>query len=201
VRPHRTAGASNRRSAPVVIGLLVGLLVVALAACGIAPEDQANRIDPTDVPFGLLEEQATTTEVPEGRTTLVYLAAAERLVAVERSTSPDATLADLLEQVVAGPTETERALGITTVIPAGSVAAVDQRGGVAQVDLTAGFGDVRTDEQLLALGQIVYTLTEQPGIGGVAFSLEGEPVGVPLPDGSTQDGPVSRDDLASVAPR
>jgi spore germination protein GerM len=60
---------------------------------------------------------------------------------------------------------------------------------------------VRTDEQLLALGQLVFTLTDQPGIGGVEFSLEGEPVDVPLADGTTQDGPVSRDDLPEVAPR
>jgi spore germination protein GerM len=180
----------------ILLVLAAGALVV---ACGIEPEQEANRIDPTNVPFGLLDAEPTTT-VAEGRRALVYLVADERLIPVERSVSDDGTLAELLELVVSGPTDPERALGITSVVPTGSLATVDEGRGIAQVDLTAGFGDVRTDEQLLALGQIVFTLTQQPGIGGVEFSLEGEPVEVPLVDGELSDGPVSRDDLSSVAP-
>ncbi|MCB0958233.1 MAG: GerMN domain-containing protein [Acidimicrobiales bacterium] len=184
-------------SAAVVAAVLLG----AAASCGVPAEDEANRVDPASVPFGLLEDATTTTVADAGTEATIYLAARDRLVAVDRTVADDASLADLLEQVVAGPTEVERTLGITSAVPAGTVASVGQARGTARVDLTEAFGDVRSDEQFLALGQLVYTLTGQPGIGGVEFTLEGEPVSVPLPDGTATAQPVSRDDFSTVAPR
>lgn len=179
---------------------LVAGLGAAVAACGVGTQDEARRVDPAVVPFGLLEAGTTTTVVDEGEPAAVFLVADDRLVEVARVAPDDASLADLLELVVAGPTDGERTLGITTAVPAGAVASADASRGVAQVDLTEAFGDVRSDEQLLALGQLVYTLTQQPGIGGVSFTLDGEPVAVPLPDGTEVSGAISRDDLAAVAP-
>lgn len=183
---------------------LVATLAVALAAvlvgCGIATEPDADRIEPSDVPFGLLEANPTTTEVAAGRTASVYLLAEDRLVAVDRSVPDEAELADLVELLVTGPTEVERSLGITTAVPPGAVAAVSSGGGAAQVELATSFGDIRSGDQILALGQIVYTLTNQPGIGGVEFTLDGTPVEVPLADGSRSDGPLSRDDFEALAP-
>ncbi|HWJ97478.1 MAG TPA: GerMN domain-containing protein, partial [Acidimicrobiales bacterium] len=69
------------------------------------------------------------------------------------------------------------------------------------VDLSSSFGDIRSGDQILALGQIVYTLTGQPGIGGVRFTVEGEDVTVPLTDGTLSDDPLSRDDFKAIAPR
>ncbi len=189
---------SRRPSRPLAVLALAVALVA--GACGIAPQDEATRVDPASVPFGLLEGETSTTVADAGTAAVVYLSARDRLIAVDRTVADDADLADLLELVVAGPNEDERSLGITTAVPAGTVASADASRGVALVDLTEAFGDVRSDEQFLALGQVVYTLTGQPGIGGVQFTLEGEPVSVPLPDGSTTAEPVSRDDFASVAP-
>ncbi len=191
---------SRARALAVAVACLAAL-APALGACGVATQDRAVRVDPAEVPFGLLEAATTTTVVDEGRPEVVFLVADDRLVAVDRRAGDDASLADLLELVVAGPSDTERTLGITTAVPAGAVASAEAERGVAQVDLTEAFGDVRSDEQLLALGQLVYTLTQQPGIGGVSFTLDGEPVAVPLPDGTEVRGAVSRDDLELVAPR
>jgi spore germination protein GerM len=175
--------------------------VSAMAGCGVSSQGRATRIEPEDVPFGLLEDQPTTTVVEEGKTATMYLLSADRLVAVDRSVPTDAGLDDLLGEVIAGPTEVEQGLGITTAVPAGTIASVDTSRGVAEVDLTASFGDVRSREQILALGQIVYTLTGQPGIGGVRFTVEGKDVTVPLSDGSLSDDPLSRDDFKAVAPK
>lgn len=191
-RAHRT-----RRAVAAVFG---GVLLVVVASCGIPAERDANRIAPADVPFGLLDEETTTTVVAQGRTTSVYLLTKDRLAAVDRSLSEDADLADLLELVVAGPTKVERRIGLTSAVPSGTVATVKTSRGIAKVDLNAAFGDIRSSDQLLALGQIVYTLTGQPGIGGVSFSLEGKPVKVPLADGTTSAEPLSRDDFAALAP-
>lgn len=190
-RPLRTAGAA----------LLVALLAAwALAACGVTSQDTATRIDPDDVPFGLLDDQPTTTVVTAGKTTTVYLLSEDRLIPVERSVASDASLGDLLRQVTAGPTEVEQTLGITSAVPSGSVASVDASRGIAEVDLASSFGDIRSGDQILALGQIVYTLTGQPGIGGVRFTVEGEDVTVPLSDGRPSDEALSRDDFKAIAP-
>jgi spore germination protein GerM len=179
--------------------VLVAVLVLA-GGCGIDAQGEADRVAPADVPFGLLEEQPTTTETVSDRTENVYLVADDRVVAIERSVPDDVGLSDLLELVVDGPSDTERALGITTAVPEGAVASVSSGRGLAEVDLTAAFGEIRGADQLVALAQIVYTLTAQPGIGGVIFTLDGQDVQVPLGDGTVGVEALTRDDLRSLAP-
>lgn len=196
-----TVPRRHRRPVRALAAALAALaLAAALAACGVAAEPEAHRIEPGDVPFGLLDDEATTTVVEEGRTSEVYLVSTDRLVAVDRSIAGDAELADLLEQVIAGPTEVEQSLGITTAVPAGTLANVDSSRGVATVDLNASFGDIRSGEQIFALGQIVYTLTGQPGIGAVRFTVDGQEIAIPLADGTLTDGPLSRDDFTAIEP-
>lgn len=180
---------------------LAGAVALGVGACGISSQDEAERIDPKTVPFDLLDEGTTTTKPADaGRRTTVYLLSKDRMVPVERTVPTDADLGDLLEQLVAGPSKQERSLGITSAVTAGTIGSVSAKRGVAEVDLTSSFGDVRPADQLFALAQIVYTLTGQPGIGAVQFSVEGDRVDVPLADGTRTDGPLARDDLASVAP-
>lgn len=183
-----------------VVGAAVAGSVALLAGCGVGAERNANRIEPEQVPFGLLEPEPTTTEAQAGRPVTVYLLTGDRLLAVERTLPTDGTLGDLLELVVTGPTDAERALGITSAVPEGTIRSVRTRRGVAQVDLAKAFGDLRSGDQILALGQIVYGLTAQPGIGSVSFSLDGDPIDVPRTDGTASDQPLSRDDFAALAP-
>lgn len=194
------SGALARRRAWLVVIVAVAAMAVALGSCGVSSQGQATRIEPEDVPFGLLDDQTTTTSVEAGRAATVYLRTADRLVAIDRSVPADAGLEDLLQQVIAGPTEVEESLGITSAVPAGTIASVDTGGGIAEVDLASSFGDIRSRDQILALGQIVYTLTGQPGIGGVRFTVEGEDVTVPLSDDTSSDEPLTRDDFDAVAP-
>ena len=188
------AGSRDRR----VVAALVGSSL--LAACGVSSQGDATRIEPEDVPFGLLEDEPTTTAVEAGRTTTVYLISEDRLVPVDRRVDDDAGLEELLRRIISGPTEVEQTLGITTAVPAGTLESVDTSRGIAEVDLAASFGELRGGEQILALGQIVYTLTGQPGIGGVRFTVEGKEVTLPLSDGAPNDDPLSRDDFAPIAP-
>jgi hypothetical protein len=178
--------------------LVLALAVVAMAGCGVAAESDANRVPPDAVPFGLLDDQVSTT-VAAGSTEQIYLVVNDRLVAVDRTLPVGGTPAELLGLVVDGPAAAEEELGITTAVPTGTIAAVDEDRGVAVVDLTAEFGDIRSADQPLALAQIVYTLTAQPGIGGVRFTLEGQDIEVPLPDGTSAET-LARDDLDDFAP-
>ena len=186
-----------RRVTGLLLLVVVGLVV---AACGVSSQSTATRIEPEDVPFGLLEDQPTTTAVAAGKDTEIFLVSEDRLIPVERSVAGDAGLEELLSQVITGPTEVEQTLGITSAVPAGSLASATTSRGIAEVDLTSSFGDIRSGDQILALGQIVYTLTGQPGIGGVRFTVNGEPVTVPLSDGEQSDDPLSRDDFDPIAP-
>lgn len=195
-----TAHRSPTRRPLVLVAVALLAVSAVLAACGVSPESKANKIAPKDVPFGLLDEDPTTTVVEAGRATNIYLLTKDRLVAVERSVPNSADLADLLGFVISGPTEVEQSLGITTAVPAGTLSSVDTSRGIAEVDLASSFGDIRSREQLLALGQIVYTLTGQPGIGGVRFTVEGKSVTVPLADGTLSTDPLSRDDFKALAP-
>jgi hypothetical protein len=65
--------------------------------------------------------------------------------------------------------------------------------------VTRGFISIGGGNQLLAVAQVLWTLTEFPGIDGVLFVLDGPLVAVPTDDGLT-DRPVDRADYAAVAP-
>ena len=186
------------RSAAFLLAVLLAAGV--LVGCGVSSQGSATRIAPEDVPFGLLKYLPTTTTVAAGKDAEVFFVSGDRLIAVDRSVAADADLEDLLGQVIAGPTEVEQTLGITTAVPAGSLTSVDTSRGIAEVELSSSFGDIRSGDQIMALGQIVYTLTGQPGIGGVRFTVNGEPVTVPLSDDEQSDDPLSRDDFAPIAP-
>ena len=181
---------------------IVAVVVLASVAvgCGVSAEPDANRIDPDSVPFGLLDVQSTTTEASTGEPVTIFLLSGDKLLEVPRTLPDDGALGDLLELVVTGPTPTEQGLGITSAVAPGTVASVGTERGVAEVDLTESFGEIGSADQLLALAQIVYVLTAQPGIGSVAFSLEGEPIEVPRTDGTASDQPLTRDDFAALAP-
>ncbi len=71
-------------------------------------------------------------------------------------------------------------------------------GGIARVDLGPAVSALPGGEQLLAVAQIVCTLTGRPGVGQVSFTLEGASLAVPKGDGSLVTSPVARDDYASL---
>jgi spore germination protein GerM len=78
----------------------------------------------------------------------------------------------------------------------------DDGSGVATIELSPGFFEqVPPQDQLLAIGQIVLTVTEVGGIGQVLFTQGGNPLGVPRgPSGGLSDGkePLSRRDYQEL---
>lgn len=188
--------------------LLAVSVVVALAGgCGIPTDDEPTLADRDDVPFGLLDDEApatssttsTTTRAGRGREVSVCFFFGPRLVEVTRPAPADTTgLASVLAVVTAadegaGGPELSTALADETVVESVTVS-----GGVAEVDLGTLFADAGATEQRRMVAQLVCTLTAQPGIGSVAFSLAGGPVEVPVGSGSLTDQPVSRDDYAEL---
>jgi len=104
----------------------------------------------------------------------VYFLRGEQLAPVTR---PGVTPTDAMQQLVAGPTRAEIALGFRTYLPRGTrLRSVKVSHRVATVDLDARFGSVRgAGGRLAGLSQIVRTLTRRPGTAAVRLLVNGKP--------------------------
>ena len=123
----------------------------------------------------------------------------ERGVARPVAASP--ALSDVLAALAAGPSRDEQRLGLTSALPPNQVASARRTRDTAEVDLRASFADVRSRDQMFAIGQLVFTITERPGIGRVVFTLAGDSIEIPRGDGSLTTDPLTRDDYEQIAPR
>jgi spore germination protein GerM len=189
-----------KRIAALVVS---GLLVTAVAGCGVPTHESATKVESENVPFELLDrDRGLPTGAEAGAEDVVlYFVRDGRLVRATRplpmSPTPGRVLASLRE----GPTRAESSSGVRSALPAqSSVRSVSLAGGTATVDLARRFTTLSSSDQLLALAQIVYTLTARPGIGQVRFTLQGESTEVPRANGSLTSNRVSRDDYAPLAP-
>lgn len=180
------------------------LAALATVSCGVPVEDRAEVVD--EVPFGLLEASPTEpAEAPNpavGPVVQLYFVdqSGQSLVPVQRNVG-EATLPAVVEALANGPTRAERRQGLRTALPReDAVATVGLVGGVAGVDLTEQFTRLDGPTQRLAIAQTVLTLTARPGVGRVAFSLQGQPIDVPRGDGTLVQGSVSRDSYRELFP-
>lgn len=85
-------------------------------------------------------------------------------------------VAHAVRLLLAGPSEAEQRLGYTTEIPTGTrLRGVRIHGDVATVDLTRELEEGGGSSSMLArVYQIVYTVTEFPGVRAVQILLDGE---------------------------
>lgn len=182
--------------------LLVLLLAfVAVAGCGVSAEKAPTVANDESVPFGLLSPNAPTlvppATAPTSEPVTLYFISGDRLVAVERRLDPPVSLTAVVAALAEPPLDQGAVLRSATGPPFG-VAQTKLSAGVVQVDLLPSVASLGGDAQLLAIAQLVCTLTGRPGIGQVGFTLAGAPVDVPRGDGTLTSSAVSRDDYASL---
>ena len=173
---------------------LAGAALLALVTlyCGVPTDSEPRAIPDDRVPFGLLDP-APAPATPAAVT--VFLVAENRLIPVPRDVPAPATPEKAVQALAAGASRQEAARGVRTAIPAASgVPAVVVDGGQARVDLPAAFLPAGTEDQILAVAQLVYTVTAFPGFESVAFSAP-----VPADEGTVRDRAVRRSDFSSVA--
>lgn len=186
-----------------VAGLVAALLVV---GCGVPAEDEARRAAPDQVPEELLRPSTTvppttTTVTAPFEVTLYFVDADGRLVEVERSLETSPSLDDLVRLLLDEPAASEEAGPVRTALAGGAdpvVRSVSLDRGVAVVDLSDPFRMLPPGDQVLGVAQIVYTVTGRSGVGRASFTLGGQPVEVPIGDGSLTGEPVARDDYANL---
>jgi hypothetical protein len=189
------------------VGLALSVAALVAAACGIPTASSPTPIARSDVPYRLLDPPTTTTTSPGtnpavGVAEQIFLVAPDgHLVAATREVAVPATPSQVLGALLAGPTATESAAGIQSFLTGTGVqATVTESGAVAAVHFSVNPIQVVGPDQTLAIAQVVYTVTQQPGITGVTFEIGGKPIEVPTAAGAQVPGPVGRADYLPQAP-
>lgn len=171
-----------------------------LAGCGIGPQADpvvVNLPPQTAVPV----PTAVVTDVP--LSVQVYLLQGSHLFRVTRTVPPGPGMAPTLAAISAPLSPDEQAQGLRSALPAsvhplrGSITGGD----IARVQVPPGFDRLPVQEQINALGQLVFTITADTLATSVQLVEGGKPVSVPDASGELLDRPVTRGDYAELAPR
>jgi hypothetical protein len=178
-----------RRAAVLVSAMAMALF----ASCGV-PDEVARPVDRDELPANLTEPPTTTPTTDGGQVAVatVHWIRGRELVgeSVLFEAGPDTErLLALLERGPAG--EDDR---VRSAVSDEAIASVTVRDGTAVVELA----EVTGPDQVLAIGQLVLTLTSLPEIDQVRVQRDGEPVEVPLPDGTLVSRPLQAQDYSSL---
>lgn len=178
---------------------LSACVLVIVAGCGFPAERHASPIPQDDLPAGLRSGVTATTAPSSTEPATIWFVADNRLVAVRHGVEAPASVTTVTNELLIGPSAAERDRGLRSGLPDPTVVVgTELARGTAQVQLAPSFAEISPEDQVLAVGQLVLTLTNLPGIGGVQFTLDGTPVAVPLPSGVSSDAPVFRDDFIAL---
>jgi spore germination protein GerM len=172
------------------------MVVALLVSCGVPSDPTAHLVPQGAVPDAL-DPSATLPLVPaqRQRTINLWFVRDDQLVRV-RHTVPASTSPEMvIDALLAGPADVERRDSLRSAIPdSAAIEGVTFSRGEAHVGLSEGFAEIPAADQLLAVSQLVLTLTDMRGVGAVNFNVDGAPTSVPLPGGGSSSEPVSRDD-------
>jgi spore germination protein GerM len=178
----------NRTTYTVLFSLI---LTIGTSACSVNSGSEFIEIDQREIPFDLSapETTAPTTTVPIAAQTTVagavyetvnlYFIKNNQLFNVQLEIGGPTNPQNVFAALIAGLPDPAHS-NMTTLLPSNLTAIIDVQGGVANINLQSGILDaLTTSQQRLAIAQISLTLTSQPGIGQVTFSVNGKPIGVP----------------------
>ena len=179
-----------RRRALRLLALAAGIVFIA-TACGISTDDEPRDIaDRGQAPIDTsLAASGAGASVGTAR---IYLLSPE-IDGQERTIEPVArnvtqTPQALLESLLGGPNAAELDQQLRTAIPAGTtLLATRTDDTVLLVDLSKEIEQVTGDVLIRAIGQIVFTALELPGVSAVRITVEGRAKQWPAANGVLQD--------------
>jgi spore germination protein GerM len=205
--------------------LIVVALMVVLVACGIPDNGQVSSIQDKDLrqlgdtipatststtPPTTIDPTTTSTTLVDTATTIaleevtLYFISGGQLKGYPRSLATPISTNTVLSALQEGKPSGDPGVGIRSAVPTREQALLkvtEDNSGVATIELPPGFFDqIPPEDQLLAIGQLVLTITEVGGIGQVLFVQGGLPTGVPRRSGGLTDGtePVARRDYQDL---
>ena len=189
---------------------VAAVLVAAATAggCGLPTDDEAEAIDPDDLPEtlrpGFTATTTTTVPAPLTESRSVYLLTnpqdIERtiVVEVERQVDRNATLGEVLDSLFGEATSTEESdAGYFNTLELFEILSATITDGVATVDIVHPSPEGEdsapsADELRFAAAQLVFTASAAEGVDGVRILLDGEEVSVPTSDADAEPGSVLR---------
>lgn len=187
--------------------LLSALLTVTLAVTATGCSGATPPGPPSSVP-GTTTVPATTVPAPGPVTAPIaikaYFAYHEKVQPAAR-TAPAGTKAVLraaLEALLAGPTASERAVGLSTAVPKGTrLRGVTLAANVAIIDFDSTFASGGgTLSMTDRLAQVVYTATQFPGVDAVTFKIDGKVIKTLGGEGIIVDRPRTRKSCEGETP-
>lgn len=184
-----------------LVAVLAVLAVTAGACGGLRAEERDHPLAAHEVPYDLLAGPTSTTNPPPPTTTTtlpwrtnLYYVAGSRIVQAPRQLREQPDVEQVLRLLLSGPADADLPLVRSALDVGDARLAGPASGGELTIELAPDFGARSPSEQILALGQLVWTVTEVPGVGRVVFRIDGTDLAVPLPNGQLAQGAVSRDD-------
>jgi spore germination protein GerM len=182
---------------------LVGWSCIAalvLGACGVPLQDEARPVPIDETPAGLRPPEAGGAPAVDERELIdLWFVRGDRLALVRRRVIAPVTAPVAIDALLAGPTDAEREQSLrSAIVDPEAVLDIALARGQATVSLSPEFSVIPASDQVLAIGQLVLTLTDQRGIGRLRFVVDGASVTVPLPNGRSREGLVSREDYLSL---
>lgn len=175
------------------------LSLAALAGCGVSAEDAPRQVTPPRGPYQAVTSPAPPATESGGLAEQLYYVRDDALVAVTRRVRTPSAPQAQIQLLLNGPTGTERNAGLTSALTGASViTGVRVAVGEATVDVAEGLAGSGRNDEVLAFGQIVCTLTSRPDVDRVSFLHEGQRLGVPRADGSLSFGPLTAADYTRM---
>ncbi|MGB1381560.1 MAG: GerMN domain-containing protein [Ilumatobacteraceae bacterium] len=158
-------------------------LALTSAGCGIRPDAA-----PRDIPVDDRSLPGAAAGVAGGDAR-IYLLTPTEPRQVRSVTRSSGTRNDLLAALVAGPTEDELSLQLSSALPAQlEVLSTRSVGSVLYIDLSPAIAELSGAGLTLAVAQIVFTATDLVGVDAVQLTVDGQRFPWPRGDGATTTG-------------
>lgn len=185
----------------IAVAALIVSSIALLQGCGFPVDHSARQVPEEAVPEALRTPGTNDTILTAtNESAAIWFVRDDVLDKVLHRVEAPVEAASVIADLLLGPTDDEQGRSFRSAIPDPAVV-VDATvtAGQATVELTPEFAEIPVADQVLAVGQLVLTLTDLRGVGSVRFVVDDAQIAVPLPTGEASDQPVSRDDYITLS--
>lgn len=183
------------------------MLLLAATGCGVPGQEEPVGIDPTAIPSQLRSGATETPAIPSTpdpatSAVTVYFVRDDRLVGLRRDAPKGpatARIESVLQSLTAGPSDLEQSRAIASALPpALQLTVIAQQGRRVDLELAGDTEGRSATENVLAVGQIVLSITALPTVDEVRLFRDGVAVEALLADGALTTNPLKASDYTPL---